>query len=72
VAKRFGRVVDASLVVLIPTGVYNAAWYIDGYNFNTLGAKILLMKTILIALIIFTSTSTTYTSEKGSPQHCGR
>jgi len=54
VTRRFGRVVDASLVVLILTGIYNATWYLDGYNFNTLGAKILLAKTILVALMIFT------------------
>ncbi len=54
VTRRFGRVVDASLVVLILTGIYNATWYLDGYNLNTLGAKILLAKSILVALMIFT------------------
>lgn len=53
VTKRFGRVVDLSLIVLILSGIYNASWYLGGFNFSSTGARILLMKAVLTALMIF-------------------
>ncbi len=51
--KRFGRAVDVSLGVLVLTGIYNATWYLGGFDFNSLGARILLAKAILVVLMIF-------------------
>lgn len=54
VTKRFGRVVDISLIVLILTGIYNATWYLGDLGFNTLGAHILIVKAALVVVLVFT------------------
>jgi putative copper resistance protein D len=52
VAKRFGKIVDISLVILVVTGVYNATWYLKGLGFGIF-AKILLLKSVLVLVMIF-------------------
>ncbi|MEM0121348.1 MAG: CopD family protein [Thermoprotei archaeon] len=53
VTKRFGRIVDVSLTILIITGIYNSTWYLDNLNFTSIGAKILLAKALLTLLMVF-------------------
>jgi len=54
VTRRYGKVVDASLIVLVLTGIYNATWYLGGSGFNSLGGRILLAKGVLVVCMIFT------------------
>lgn len=54
VTKRFGRVVDVSLVVLFVTGIYNATWYLGGLGFGSVGSKILLAKSLLTLVMVCT------------------
>ncbi|PSN87178.1 hypothetical protein B9Q03_11010 [Candidatus Marsarchaeota G2 archaeon OSP_D] len=53
VTRRFGKVVNISLVILVLTGIYNATWYLDGFSFRSLGARILLAKAVLTLFMIF-------------------
>lgn len=54
IAKRFGRIVDPILLVLIVTGVYNATWYLgptDGLLTSYAG-NLLLVKIILVIVLV--------------------
>lgn len=53
-AKRFGRISDISLALLIITGLYNATWYLPSQSslFTTLAGEILFAKSILVLLLI--------------------
>jgi putative copper resistance protein D len=52
-SRRFGRVVDVSLGLLIVTGLYNATWYLPDMNFSTIQGRLLLTKSILVVIMIF-------------------
>jgi putative copper resistance protein D len=53
VSKRFGRVVDVSLLLLIVTGIYNATWYLPSFEVSSPESKILAIKIIVVAIMVF-------------------
>jgi uncharacterized membrane protein len=54
IAKKFGEIVDPTLVILILTGIYNATWYVSSVsNLVSYPGTILLIKMILAAVLIF-------------------
>jgi copper resistance protein D len=54
IAKVFGRIAIATLVILVLTGIYNATWYLSSFSdlFNTSGGMILLTKSVLVVVLI--------------------
>ena len=54
IAKQFGRMTNAILVVLVLTGIYNATWYLPsvGSLFDTYTGGILLVKVILVTVLL--------------------
>jgi copper resistance protein D len=54
IAKGFGRIAIATLVILVLTGIYNATWYLSSFSdlFNTSGGMILLTKSVLVVVLI--------------------
>jgi copper resistance protein D len=54
IAKAFGKIAIATLVILVLTGIYNATWYLSSFSdlFNTSGGMILLTKSVLVVVLI--------------------
>jgi copper resistance protein D len=54
IAKVFGKIAIATLVILVLTGIYNATWYLSSFSdlFNTTGGMILLTKSVLVVVLI--------------------
>ncbi len=54
IAKVFGKIAIATLVILVLTGIYNATWYLSSSSdlFNTSGGMILLTKSVLVVVLI--------------------
>jgi len=54
IAKKFGRIVNPTLVILILTGIYNATWYVSSVSSLVIyPGTILLTKMGLVAVLIF-------------------
>jgi putative copper resistance protein D len=53
VSKRFGRIVNVSLLVLVVTGLYNVTWYLPNFDVRSPQSKILLAKIVVVAIMIF-------------------
>lgn len=54
IAKAFGKISIATIVVLVLTGIYNATWYLSSFSdlLGTSGGIVLLAKTILVVVLI--------------------
>lgn len=54
IARRFGRITNITLVVLILSGVYNASWYLPstGTLFDTYLGNLLLVKVVLVIVLV--------------------
>jgi len=54
IAKRFGRITNIVLIVLVVTGIYNASWYLPSPSalFDTYAGSILLAKIILVVALL--------------------
>ncbi len=54
IAKRFGRITNVVLVVLIVSGLYNAMWYLPSPAalFDTYTGNLLLVKMVLVAALL--------------------
>ncbi len=52
-AKRYGRLINWTLLILISTGVYNLSWYLGGISIFDPTSRILLTKIVLVALLVF-------------------
>lgn len=54
IAKKFGRIANISLLILVITGIYNTTWYLGSLDslFSTFGGNLLLVKIILVGLLI--------------------
>jgi len=55
IAKKFGRAVTPTLIILILTGIYNASWYLSSYSalLTYPGTLLLTKMAIVIILVIF-------------------
>jgi len=53
VAKRFGKLVNLSLIILLSTGLYNLTWYLPSFDLLQPSARFLLIKLILVILMLF-------------------
>lgn len=53
-ARRFGKISGALLILLIVTGVYNASWYLPSTTalFDTYEGNLLLVKVVLVILLV--------------------
>ena len=54
IAKRFGRITNITLIVLVLTGVYNASWYLPSTSalFDTYLGNLLLVKIVLVIVLV--------------------
>ncbi len=54
ITRRFGRITNITLVVLILSGVYNASWYLPstGALFDTYRRNLLLVKIVLVIVLV--------------------
>ena len=54
IARRFGRITNITLVVLVLSGVYNASWYLPstGALFDTYLGNLLLVKIVLVTVLV--------------------
>lgn len=54
IAKRFGKMANLVLIVLVLTGIYNASWYLPSPSalFDTYTGSVLLAKVILVVALI--------------------
>ena len=54
IARRFGRITNITLVVLVLSGVYNASWYLPstGALFDTYLGNLLLVKIVLVIVLV--------------------
>ena len=52
-AKRYGRIINWTLLILISTGVYNLFWYLGGISIFDPTSRILLTKVVLVAILVF-------------------
>lgn len=54
IAKRFGRMTNIVLIILVLTGIYNASWYLPSTAalFDTPTGNILLLKVILVGALV--------------------
>lgn len=52
-AKRYGRLINWTLLILITTGVYNLTWYLGGISIIDPASRFLLTKVILVVLLVF-------------------
>ncbi len=66
IAKRFAKIVNPALVVLVATGIYNVTWYLPSMNpFATYAGDLLLAKVIaVVALIALLYVSNVYFGRK--------
>jgi putative copper resistance protein D len=53
-ARRFGMISRGVLVILVLSGIYNAAWYLPtpGALFSTYAGNILLVKVVLVGMLL--------------------
>ena len=52
-ARRYGRIINWTLLILISTGVYNLFWYLGGISIFDPTSRILLTKVVLVAILVF-------------------
>lgn len=52
VSRRFGKVVDVSLAILILTGLYNVTWYLPSLDFASTAGRILAAKIVAVGVLV--------------------